>query len=444
MAGSTGPGRSNAAIGTDRQWLAEARLSSQFDGAFNFLVGGFFLDFSRSENLYQISSALDALGLVLETAPPFFRLETPVADLQSQALFAEAYVALFNRVRLTGGLRWTRDQKQQSNRSLLFSLPQPFATNSLSQSALTGRAVIEWTPAVGPGRDLRFYGSYARGFKGGGFNPQGVVAVAPTFDPERVNAFELGMKAHLGQAVILNAAGFSYDYSGLQVSNIVNRTSVNENIDADLWGGEIELSVRPSRALTLDLNLSYLGSRIGDALVIDPRDPAGGVPGTIAVKDTNSAANCVATRSQLFGLLGGVPFGDCAALGLAAGNPVSLKGNRLPNAPEWAIRTGVQIDEQIAPSLKIRLRADDTLRSSLWGRIFNRDPIDRIEGWGVVNATVQLTDIDDRWYVRLEGSNLADTAGVTGMFVADASSGLPTNLFLIPRRRILAVAGVRF
>ncbi len=430
--------------GDSRQWLAEARLSSQFDGTFNFLLGAFFLDFDRSENLYQISSSLDALGLAISEAPPFFRLETPVADLQSYAFFGEAYVEVADNLRVTGGLRWTHDQKDQSNRSLLLNLPQPFETNSLSQSALTGRAVVEWNPNFGLADEALVYASYARGFKGGGFNPQGVVAVPPTFDPERVNAFEVGAKASFSNSVTLNLAAFYYDYTGLQVSNIVNRTSVNENIDADLWGGEIELLVRPHRTLTLDLNFSYLGSRIGEALVIDPRDPTGGVPGTIAVKDVNTAANCVATFTQLVTLLDGVPFGDCAALGLRAGNTVSLEGNRLPNAPEWTIRAGVQFDDKLSSRLALRLRADVTQRSGIWGRIFNRDPIDRLDGWGVVNATAQISDADDKWYLRVEGSNIFNSAGATGMFVADASSGLPTNLFLLSARRIVAVAGVRF
>ena len=192
------------------------------------------------------------------------------------------------------------------------------------------------------------------------------------------------------------------------------------------------------------LSFAYLGSRIGEASVIDPRDPTGGVAGTIAVKDINTAANCVATFAQLVTLLGGVPFGDCAALGLPAGNAVALKGNRLPNAPEWTVRVGAQFDENLSSKLALRIRADVTQRSDIWGRIFNRDPIDRLEGWGVVNGTVQLSDIDERWYLRVEGSNLFDSAGATGMFVADASSGLPTNLFLLPARRVIAVAGVRF
>jgi outer membrane receptor protein involved in Fe transport len=38
----------------------------------------------------------------------------------------------------------------------------------------------------------------------------------------------------------LNATGFHYNYKGYQVSKIINRTSINENIDAKVWGAEFE------------------------------------------------------------------------------------------------------------------------------------------------------------------------------------------------------------
>lgn len=428
--------------GVGRQWLGELRLSSQFHGPFNFLVGGFFLDWRRRENLFQIASPLDAIGLSLGAAPPFFRLETPVADLQSFAIFGEAYVDLPANLRLTTGLRWTRDRKDQSNRSLLLDLPKAFDTNALVNRALTGRAVLEWRPA-GDGSSL-VYGSYSRGYKGGGFNPQGVVAVPKSFRPEVVDAFELGAKTELGRSATINASAFYYDYRGLQVSNIVNRTSVNDNINAVLWGAELEMTARPSRALSFDLTLSYLKSRIGDVASIDPRDPTGGRPGFVTVKDINTAANCVATDAQLATLLAGAPFGDCAALNLSGGNPVSLRGNSLANSPEWTGRIGLQYDRELSRRLAVRVRADYAVRSDFWGRIFNRDPIDRIRGWGVLNAHVQFSRPDGGWYLRLQGSNLLDADGVTGMYVTDASAGLATNLFLIQRRRYSAVVGARF
>lgn len=438
------PWAQERAEGTGQQWLQEIRLASDIDGPLNFLVGAFYLDYDRKEDFFQISSSLDAAGLALRAAPPFFRLQTPVADLESSALFGELYLEPTDTLRMTAGLRWTRDEKQQANRNLLFNLPRSFETNALQEEATTGRLVLEWRPDALSAQDALLYASYSRGYKGGGFNPQGTVSVAPTFAPEFVNAFEVGAKAIVFDRATVNAAAFRYDYDGFQVSKIVNRASVNENIDAKIWGAELEVAARLDDHWSLDFTASHLSTEIGEASSIDPRDPTGGRGGFIAVKDTGSGANCIATVTQLATILRGTPFGNCAALGLPSGNAVSLKGNELANSPDWSVRLGMQYADQITQDLRLRLRADYAWRSDFWGRIYNRDPIDRIEGWGVLNAQAEVGGVEKNWFVRLEGSNLLDEDAVTGMYVSDASSGLATNLFLVPRRRAALVVGARF
>lgn len=429
--------------GRGRQWLQELRLASHFSGRWDFLIGGFYLDYEREEDLYQIATPLDAVALALEAAPPFFRLQTPVADLRSYALFGESYFKISEDLRLTGGLRWTRDEKQQVNRSLLFDLPQPLSSNELEKQALTGRVVLEWRPDPSFTSETLTYVSYSRGYKGGGFNPQGAVAVAPEFEPEYVNAFEVGAKNTLG-AMSLNLAAFYYDYTGFQVSNVVNRTSVNENIDATIWGVEIEAAARLTEHWNIDLAAAHLSTQIDAASSIDPRDPTAGQPELIAVKDTASGANCVATLTQLMTLLDGAPFGDCTELGLPSGVPTSLTGNELASSPQWTLRFGAQYERQLGSSISARVRVDYAWRSDFWGRIFNRDPIDRIDGWGALNAQVEVGHPQGGWFVRLEGSNLLDEDAVTGMYVTDATSGLATNLFLLPARRVALVLGTRF
>ena len=438
------PWTQERASGKGSQWLQELRVSSDFEGDLQFLLGAFYIDFERSDDFYQISSSLDAGGLALGAAPPFFRLETPVADLQSYAVFGELYYKLSDTLRVTGGLRWTKDEKQQVNRNLLYNLPQPFSSNELTQKAVTGRAVLEWDPNLAVSPNLMTYASISRGYKGGGFNPQGNVAVPPTFEPEYVNAFEVGVKAlRLGPASA-NLSAFYYDYDGFQVSKIVNRTSVNENIDAAIWGFEIESTARVNDNFAFDLSLGYLNTEIGTADSIDPRDPTAGQPGLVAVKDTASGANCVATTAQLVTLLRGVPFGNCAALGLPSGQSVSLKGNELANSPPWTVRIGAQYATKLVDDLRLSMRLDYAWRSDFWGRIYNRDPIDRLDSWGLLNGQAELTSTTSQWFVRLEGSNLLDEDAVTGMYVSDASSGLATNLFLTPRRRVSLLFGTRF
>src|SRR6185312_16753213 len=101
----------------------------------------------------------------------------------------------------------------------------------------TGRFVANWTPKLDFTDQTLVYGSYSRGYKGGGANPPGVIPIAGffaggpgfsspsnathplTFKPEFVDAFELGTKnTLLGGAVTLNGDVFYYQYQNYQIS----------------------------------------------------------------------------------------------------------------------------------------------------------------------------------------------------------------------------------
>src|SRR3546814_16727525 len=59
-------------------------------------------------------------------------------------------------------------------------------------------------------------------------------------------------------ALQLNATAFYYKYSGLQLSRIVARTSVNDTVDANIWGVELESVIRPDPNWLINLSFSYL------------------------------------------------------------------------------------------------------------------------------------------------------------------------------------------
>src|SRR6185437_15180879 len=122
----------------------------------------------------------------------------------------------------------------------------------------TGRAAVNWTPKLEFTDQTLLYASFSRGYKAGGANPPGALfvngqpqaqqtgleTISPvhplTFKPEFINAFEVGSKnTLLDGALTLNGSLFYYDYKDYQISEIVDRTSVNLNFNAKVKGAEV-------------------------------------------------------------------------------------------------------------------------------------------------------------------------------------------------------------
>src|SRR3546814_3334568 len=107
--------------------------------------------------------------------------------------------------------------------------------------------ISDWSSDVCSSDLNSLYASYSRGYKSGGINPplSPIFAVSESFGSESIDAFEIGSKnVFANGALQLNATAFYYKYSGLQLSRIVARTSVNDTVDANIWGVELESVLR--------------------------------------------------------------------------------------------------------------------------------------------------------------------------------------------------------
>lgn len=481
------------------QTTIEVILSSDFDGAWDYTIGGIFYDYKGSTDYNIAANTLDyfatvaPIGLVgpvfdgAGIATPFFVNETDLYGLKTTGIFGEVYFDLSDRVRLTLGLRHTRDEKRVRDRNLLVNsllagapVPTPigsttaaglpdYRTDQATFSATTGRLVVDWQLSD----TTMVYGSYARGYKGGGFNPPFDPALFPnstrTFAPEDIDAFEIGAKGVFADGdLTLNLSAFYYDYKGLQIARIVNRTSFNENVDAEVTGFEAEFTWSPMDNFLINGTLSLLDTEIGKVAVVDPRDPAAGISEATVVKDILSSENCIilwnggpdpATTLPLidpaFGLL---PFSDCDALqenmdlfNFLLGTAYSyadaiekdISGNPLAGSPESSFSIGAQYSFRIGDSLELTPRVDYYRQSDMQGRIYN-SPIDRIESWDVVNAQITLAPDDYRWFFKVFVQNLNDDDNITGMYLGAAAVGLSTNVFLMEPRRYGATFGINF
>ncbi|MEH3105602.1 MAG: TonB-dependent receptor [Sphingomonas phyllosphaerae] len=128
---------------------------------------------------------------------------------------------------------------------------------------------------------------------------------------------------------------------------------------------------------------------------------------------------------------------------LQGGVAVNLRDNQLPNTPTYKASIGAQYTIDLG-NFTLVPRADLNYTGNYFGTIFNKSPIDRIPGYEVVNAQVQLNAPDDRFYVRAFVTNLTNNNAITGMYVTDQSSGLFTNVFTVDPRRYGIAAGFKF
>ncbi|ARS28271.1 TonB-dependent receptor [Sphingomonas sp. KC8] len=220
---------------------------------------------------------------------------------ESKALFAQAtldFGALtpaLDRVRLTGGYRYTWDQIDGRTTSYspaiysgagvdnvrcLFdgvSVPRGNA-NNLTTDATRGcryeghlkSSAPNWTIGLDyrPIDNLLVYGKVTRGYKAGGFNAFAVNAQYAQFGPEFVTDWEAGFKSDFKVAsrpVRLNVNAYNMDYSKIQrgladfnpTTNSSGAATLSE-ASARIRGVEVEAMFKPIDELEIGGNYSYI------------------------------------------------------------------------------------------------------------------------------------------------------------------------------------------
>jgi iron complex outermembrane recepter protein len=441
----------------------------------------------------------------------YFLSQNPY-ELNSYAGFGEVYYNVADDLKLTGGLRWTEDRKRFIDiPSEVLTAGYGYYVNGVVNQQwdeLTGRAVMNWTPKLDFTDQTLVYGSYARGYKAGGANPPGAVLsnygssnvaepIHPfTFKPEFINAFELGSKnTLLDGAVTLNGDVFYYDYKAYQISEIVDRTSINLNFNATVKGAELETSWEPAPGLKFSFAGGYEDTKIANGQsAIDLMDRTAGMPGWMVVKPFPTAAsNCILPTYVVQALLQTDQLNSFPAAGSFActvaytqlkdpvtyepykanplqggvggglddnGTPISpfaipsgypgfdptqpainngegfaknLSGNELPNAPHFTTSLSAEYTLPVSEDWAATLHSDFYWQSQSFARVFNDRPYDKIRGYSNVNLALILTSASG-WQVLGYLKNVFDTTAITGDFLNSDDSGLTTNVFLTDPR----------
>ncbi|MFZ5720169.1 MAG: TonB-dependent receptor [Pseudomonadota bacterium] len=411
----------------------------------------------------------------------------PAVDNKSYAFYGQVSYDFTPELTFTGGLRYSHDRKygKESVRLLCFGLPSclgglppeffaapldltgvntvvaggsgtgidllpkgvvgptlydpatGFATRRYDTTweAVTGTAKVEWQPDA----DTLVYGSYAKGYRSGGFNIGifTVLSFLPYSDKETVDAFELGFKKNWGPTLQTNLALYYYDYKNLQIPiGVVQNgslmgipisqgtTSFYNTPKSRSQGLEFEVVWQPINNLQIIGQYSYIDAEIKEGFAVDTVDPTAVQPGATPVR---TVAACAAG--------GAGTVGDCALDEPTAGLPnggfqrlQSLKGNDLPNAPRNKIGIAANYTWELGAAGAVTANLSYSWRDKAYGTLFTRW-YNEAPSWDQVDARLLWRSEDSKYEFIAYVKNIFDDIGYDQGATGERIDGQFSNIY---------------
>lgn len=434
-------------------WSHELTAQSSRDSDLWWIIGAYLYeeDFLQ-ESHFGNAAQPEILAPVGGPANPSGDYVTAISDIntKSYALFAQADYAITDTLTLTGGLRYSMDEKEGSEflRVIAYGVVPGFTlggsgnftpaldltSSTVSNSdapgvaslvtidpatglaqrdlsgewdALSGTAAIQWQPDASSNYFLR----YSRGYKSGGFNAGGI-SQFPQTDEELLDAFEIGAKKSFSANFQLNATAYLYAYDGLQVpldvqENGIQLTRFFNLEDSRAQGIELEANWTPTDALRVIATYAYNDSEVREACCfVDVADPLAQQPGA-------------------------QPSGPASG----GNQPQNLKGEILPRTIPNKFGLNVSYDIPLGANGDVTLSGNYSWLDETYHGVFNRsytetpsfDQVDLIGLWRNPDDTLQVMA-----YVK----NVFDEQGFDGATgtLRLQPAGVSQTLYLTPPR----------
>jgi iron complex outermembrane receptor protein len=365
-----------------RQWSQEVRLTSQGDGPTQWLVGGFYYrEKLGSDGAYDIGGSFRPLfeeagfpgGFVsidqfAEAGGVAFLARYPYTQrTESWALFSQVTQRLAEKIRLTGGLRYSRDIIGFDYRSF-YDEPavsdQPIPTEAVTDTQtrsgrLSWRAALDYMPREG----ALVFASVSTGYNSGGFNGalQTFAVELQPFRPETLTAYELGTKLSLfNRRMRVESSIFQYDYNDMQVFTLLSvgvPVAVKRNAaSARIRGAEVSVVSRIIRGVDLSMGGSFLDARFGR--FVDGEN--------------------------------------------------DFTGNKLTGAPRWSGQIAADWTTELAEGSAIRARIDANVQSRVYFDTTNAERLSQ-GAYGLVNLRLGWQFGDERYEIYGWGRNVTGT-----------------------------------
>lgn len=355
----------------------------------------------------------DYYGVVLTQAG---RLTT-----KAYAVFGQATYEAADRLSLTLGLRYSTEKKHLVSYALrdlglsrryVYDPANPFydPTPLPPEAAVADpdETFNSFTPKLGvqfqATPHVMVYLTYAKGFKSGNFT---TIDASPAYRPEKLTDYEGGIKfSTLDNRLRMNLSAFYYDYTDLQVQQVVNTQLITNNAGSSrVYGGEMETVFAATDDLTLGLNLAYLHARYREYVGPDGARPLNVVPGTR------------------------IPVS------------VSFAGKRLNNAPDFTAHAFIEKTWQVLNG-RFAVRAEGDYSSKFYFTPGNYDLLAQ-KAYAKANAFVSYTD-DAGWSVTGFVRNITDRITKTSANVNAALNGAAIEGSIAPPRTYGVELAYRF
>jgi len=246
---------------------SEIRFASDFDGDFNFVVGGFYQQEELNFDLSVVT--VDDKGrpkgpLTSSDQDDFFTNggnsifgRNYAEEITSTAFFSEANYKINDSLEANVGIRWYEsDVKLSAIETHPFfgfgGNPPQFNDRRGSDSNFSTKLNLSWRI----NEDSLLYITRSEGFRQGGGNST-IVPIAsdipPTYEADESENWELGIKSDwLDGTLRVNAALYRVEWDNMQFEDRVNGFSYTNNVGAaEIEGLEFDVSFAPSDNLTL-------------------------------------------------------------------------------------------------------------------------------------------------------------------------------------------------
>ncbi|MBW7959703.1 MAG: TonB-dependent receptor, partial [Candidatus Promineofilum sp.] len=383
-----------------RQYSQELQISGMA-GQLQYIIGAYYFDEKTT------GGTLLPFSLALVGGPnDFVQGFNPNGTLYRKAAagFGQLDYDVSDQLTLTVGARYSWERHRADDR-LAFDLVTPYPPridvsepiNHIDGDVTTDKAFTpKFQVAYKPRPELMFYASASKGFKSGGFD---IGSTAPAFKPETLWAYEGGMKGTFADGrVRINAAGFYYDYTNIQVSQaLFNMVQILNAASAVVYGAEAELTVVPVDGLQFDATPAWLHTEYKGFESANPSDP----------------------------------FNT---------SPIDLTGNHLIQAPEISLKLGAQYGWTMADG-KMTLRGDITYQDRVYFTPFNENQVSRKPN---TKFNAFLNYEGEHWTASLYVLNLTNKTTIANALASGILFGAPVLGTLEPPRTYGIKVGYHF